>query len=203
MKPKPYPKTWSRDLRISLYESDARKARLAADLERHTVRREPLSWLGKPIAVGVIDIPIWQPQSFYQEKPEMTTQQKIDYLKANPVTVTNVQRVPHLNGKFDPRPVFTNTAVHALFPDAGRDDFSDDRSNSPRDDFDEPNEHSNLGMAADLINCEISGESGPGCGHNGVDHVARAIDCLQNYSRDQAMRDKHRADAGQHSVRFA
>ena len=66
-------------------------------------------------------------------------------------------------------------------------------------------EHSNLGMAADLINCEISGESGPGCGHHNCDHVARAIDYLQNYSKDQAMRDKHRDEAGRMSVgvRFA
>ena len=134
----------------------------------------------------------------------MSIAEKIAYLKANPVTVTNRTRLSDFNGKFDPRPVFTNKAVNAVFPDAGRDDFSDDRSNSPRDDFDEPNEHSNLGMAADLINCEISGESGPGCGHKG-DHVARAIDCLQNYARDETARKQHRDDAGRMavSVRFA
>ena len=104
-----------------------------------------------------------------------------------------------VTGQFDARfghPV----AVHKLFPDAGRDDFSDDRSNVADDDT---TEHSNLGMAADLINCEISGESGPGCGHNGVDHVARAIDCLTNYARDDAVRKKNLADAGRmHSIRF-
>ena len=36
-------------------------------------------------------------------------------------------------GQFDPRPVFANASVHALFPDAGRDDFSDDRSNGATD----------------------------------------------------------------------
>lgn len=169
----------------------------------------------------------------------MTTQQKIDYLKAlktkgaeqvsvstkpggfdlkgqfTTATVTAVmaaaaevrpkpQRAPtKVLGQFDPRPVFANASVNALFPDAGRDDVSDDRSNSPRAD-DDTTEHSNLGMAADLINCEISGESGPGCGHNGVDHVARAIDCLTNYARDDAMRKRNLADAGRaHSVRFA
>ena len=102
-------------------------------------------------------------------------------------------------GQFDARfghPV----SVHKLFPDAGRDDFSDDRSNAADDDT---SEHSNLGMAADLINCDISGESGPGCGHNNCDHVARATECLQNYARDEAMRKKNRDEAGQHSVRFA
>jgi hypothetical protein len=169
----------------------------------------------------------------------MTTQEKIDYLKANLLKAKGAEQVsastkpggfdlrgqfttatteavmaaaaevrpqpprtsPKVMGAFDPRfghPV----SVHKLFPNAGRDDnFSDDRSNSPRDD--DATEHSNLGMAADLINCEISGESGPGCGHN-CDHVARATECLQNYSRDQAMRDKNRADAGNaHQVRFA
>ena len=133
----------------------------------------------------------------------MTTQEKIDYLKKNPVTVTNVVRVSHFDGKFDPRPVFTNKAIHAHYPDSGRDDFSDDRSNSPRDDFDEPNEHSDLGMACDLLNCEISGDSGPGCGHD-CDHVARATECLQNYARDEAMRNKHRDMAEKSTmVRFA
>lgn len=92
-------------------------------------------------------------------------------------------------------------AIHKLFPDAGRDDFSDD---STYRDTDDASEHSNLGMAADLINCEISGESGPGCGHH-CDHVARATECLQNYARDEAALNKHRDDAGRMavSVRFA
>ena len=103
-----------------------------------------------------------------------------------------------VSGQFDPRQ-FGPVAVHALFPDAGREDFSDDRGNAGDDDT---SEHSNLGMAADLINCEISGESGPGCGHS-CDHVARATECLQNYARDEAMRKKNRDEAGKtHSVRF-
>ena len=140
---------------------------------------------------------------------EKTVQEKIDSIKKQLAArgeQVNSARVSHLNGtQFNPKPMFTNTAVHALFPDAGRDDFSDDRSNSPRDDFDdEPNEHSNLGMAADLINCEISGESGPGCGHNGVDHVARAIDCLQNYHREDMNRRANLDDAKTgRMVRFA
>jgi hypothetical protein len=125
----------------------------------------------------------------------MTVQEKVDYIKKQLAvrashTEANHSRVNNSNSTFNPQPTFMNKAVHALFPDAGRSDFSDDRSNSPRDDFDEPNEHSNLGMAADLINCEISGESGPGCGHN-CDHVARATECLQNYARDEAMRARN------------
>jgi hypothetical protein len=166
----------------------------------------------------------------------MTTQEKIDYLKAlkkgaeqvdastkagefdlkGQFTAPTVAAVMARNaevrperprtptkviGAFDPRR-FGPVAVHALFPDAGRDDFSDGRSNGATDGDDDTTEHSNLGMACDLLNCEISGESGPGCGHN-CDHIARATECLQNYAKDQAMRDKNRADAGHHSVRFA
>ena len=206
MKPKPYPKTWSRELRISLYESDARAARLKADLERRTVTHAPLSWLGAPIAVGVIDIPIWEPQSFYKEqKTEMTTAEKLTFIKQNlPLAAqVNTQCAAH-SSTFDPRPTFRNASINVLFPAAPRDDFSDDRSNSAADGDDDTTEHSNLGMAHDLISCEISGEAGPGCGHNGVDHIQRAIDCLTNYARDEAMRDRNRADAARaHTVRFA
>jgi hypothetical protein len=135
----------------------------------------------------------------------MTNAEKLDFIKQNlapPQTQMNTQRAADSH-KFDPRPVFANKAVNALFPTRGADDFSDGRSNGATDGDDDTTEHSNLGMAHDLISCEISGESGPGCGHNGVDHVQAAISCLQNYSREQAMRDKNRADAGrQHSVRF-
>jgi hypothetical protein len=135
----------------------------------------------------------------------MTDKEKVDFIRKNlPVAPqVNVQRVAH-SGAFNPVPTFINRSINALFPDAGRSDFSDDRSNSPGDDFDEPNEHSNLGMAHDLLSCELAGESGPNCGHNGVDHIQASIDCLGNYQRDQAMRDRNRADAGrmQHSVRF-
>ena len=97
--------------------------------------------------------------------------------------------------------MFSNVGVNVQYP--ARDDFSDDRSNGATDGDDDTSEHSNLGMAHDLISCEISGESGPGCGHN-CDHIQRATECLQNYARDQAMRDRNRDDAGrmQHSVRF-
>lgn len=134
----------------------------------------------------------------------MTAQEKIDFIKKNlPVAAqVNPQRAAY-SGKFDPRPVFTNASVNALFADA-RTDFSDGRSNGATDGDDDTSEHSNLGMAADLINCEISGESGPGCGHNGVDHVGRAIDCLTNYAKEEAARKQRLASVGQqHSVRFA
>jgi hypothetical protein len=143
------------------------------------------------------DIPIFQPQ-ISRSVREMTAQEKIDFIKKHlaPPYTLNTQSATHSN-KFDPRPTFANKAVHALFP--SRDDFSDDSA-----DDDDTSEHSNLGMAADLINCEISGDSGPGCGHN-CDHVQRATECLQNYARDEAMRKRNLDDASKttHSIRFA
>lgn len=196
-----YPKTWSRELRVSLYMSDARAARLKADLERHTVKRAPLSWLGAPIAVGVIDIPIWQPQIFTQEqKREMTTAEKIAYLKQNrPVAVTDYSRGS--DAPFNPRPTFINTAVNALFPSRVANDFSDDRVNTDADG--ETSESHRVGYASDLLNCAVSGEAGPGCSHGDIDHVQRAVDCLQGHMADEAQRKKNLADAGRmHSVRF-
>lgn len=106
-----------------------------------------------------------------------------------------------VSGQFDPRQ-FGPVSVHSLFPDAGRGDFSDDRSNAADDG--ETSDSHRVGYASDLLNCEVSGESGPGCVHGDVDHVARAIDCLTNFAKDDAMRKKHLADAGRaHTVRFA
>ena len=47
----------------------------------------------------------------------MTDQEKIAFLKnlAAPHTQVNMQRVSN-SGTFDPRPVFSNKAVNALFP---------------------------------------------------------------------------------------
>ncbi len=130
------------------------------------------------VCANAIAIPIFK-------EAQMTVQDKIARVKAITIPPRKVL------GAFDTRfgkPV----AIHNLFGD------------STNRDTDDTSEHSNLGMACDLINCEISGESGPGCGHN-CDHVARATECLQNYARDEAMRNKHRDDAGQPqvSVRFA
>jgi hypothetical protein len=192
---KHYPKSWSRELKISLYMDDARKERLAADLERRTVKHAPLSWLGAPIAVGVIDIPIWQ------ERAVMTTQEKIDYLKklAPPHTV-NPQSATHSN-RYDPRPTFRNVAVSALFPNAGRDDFADNRVNT---DDDETFESHRVGYASDLLNCQVSGEAGPGCSHGDIDHIKKAAECLRGAMDDEAQRKKNLADAARmHSVKFA
>jgi hypothetical protein len=132
----------------------------------------------------------------------MTDKEKVDFIKQNlmpPRTEVNAQCAAH-SSTFDPRPTFRNASINVLFPAAPRDDFSDDRSNIE----DDATEHSNLGMAHDLLSCELAGESGPNCGHNGVDHIQASIDCLGNYQRDQAMRDRNRADAARmHSVRFA
>jgi hypothetical protein len=104
-------------------------------------------------------------------------------------------------GAFDPRfghPV----AVHRLFPDAGREDFSDDRSNSDETETDS----SSLGVAHDLIGCVIAGEDGTSqCNHSGVDHVATAQRCLENYSREEAARKQRLHDVSQPhvGVRFA
>lgn len=95
-------------------------------------------------------------------------------------------------GALDPRfghPV----SVHKLFPDAGRDDVSDDRSNSDETET----ESSSLGVAHDLIGCVIAGEDGTSqCNHSGVDHVATAQRCLENYSRDEAARKQRRESVG-------
>ena len=104
-------------------------------------------------------------------------------------------------GAFDPRQ-FGPVAVHALFPDAGRHDFSDDRTDSAADDG---TESSSLGVAHDLIGCVLAGKDNTSeCNHSGVDHIDMAGRCLANYSRDEAGRAKRRSDAGQHArVRFA
>lgn len=128
----------------------------------------------------------------------MTTQEKIDYLKKTPVTVTNTTRVSH--GKYDPRPVFTNKAVNALFPSRGADDFSDDRTSA-----DDETGSTSLGVAHDLIGCVIAGEDGTqSCVHEG-DHIALAKQCLENYSREEAARKQRRESVGQPvvGVRFA
>jgi hypothetical protein len=133
----------------------------------------------------------------------MTTQEKIDYLKtlAAPHTQANVNRALHLNGKFDPRPVFFNASVNALFPSRGADDFSDDRSNGAADD---ETGSTSLGVAHDLIGCVLAGEDGTqSCVHEG-DHIALAKQCLENYSRDEAARKQHRDMAEKSTmVRFA
>lgn len=127
---KHYPKTWSRELRISLYESDARAARLKADLERRTVRHAPLPWLGASIAVGVIDIPIQLERSVMTTQQK--TQQKIDYLKG----LTVPPRVPakvlgrfDLAGQFSPGAVLAINVANArgkFLPDANDADFPDE-----------------------------------------------------------------------------
>lgn len=105
---------------------------------------------------------------------EQFTPGAIAAMKANPAAMKAIHAATH-GGK--------------LFPSRPGSESAD------ADDDSDTSEHSDLGMAADLINCEVSGESGPGCGHN-CDHVARATECLQNYSRDEAMRKRNRDDAG-------
>jgi hypothetical protein len=96
--------------------------------------------------------------------------------------------------------IMAANASGKFLPVAGRDDFSDDRSNA---DDDETSESHRVGFAADLLNCEVSGESGSGCVHGDCDHVGRAVDCLTGFMRDEAARKRNLADAGKsHSVRF-
>jgi hypothetical protein len=72
-------------------------------------------------------------------------------------------------------------------------------------DDDDETDSSSVGMAADFLNCELSGEAGAGCVHGDCDHVAKATECLNNFANDEAGRAKRRADAGRRvaSVRFA
>ena len=149
------------------------------------------------------DIPIFQPR--ISRSTEMTAQEKIEFIKKNlaaPRTEANTKRVSHLNGKFDPRPTFTNASVHALFPDAGRDDFPDDRSNAADDD---DIGSTSLGVAHDLLACRIAGEEGTSaCVHEGGDHVDMARQVLERYAKDETARKQNLASVGQqHSVRFA
>ena len=131
----------------------------------------------------------------------MTDKEKISLLKnlAPPHTQVNTQRATN-SGTFDPRPMFSNKAVNALFP--SRDDFSDDRSNAADDD---DTGSTSLGVAADLLNCRLAGEEGTSsCVHEGGDHVDMARQCLERYAKEEAARKQRLASVGQqHSVRFA
>jgi hypothetical protein len=100
--------------------------------------------------------------------------------------------------------ILAANATGKFLPDAGRDDFSDDRSNSPRDDSGETSESHRVGYASDLLNCAVSGEAGAGCTHGDIDHVAKAAECLRGAMDDDAMRKRNLADAGRaHTVRFS
>ena len=76
---------------------------------------------------------------------EQFTPGAIAAMKANPAAMKAIHAATH-GGK--------------LFPSLPGSESAD------ADDDSDTSEHSDLGMAADLINCEVSGESGPGCGHN-------------------------------------
>lgn len=105
-------------------------------------------------------------------------------------------------GAFDPRQ-FGPVAVHALFPSAGGDDFSDDRTDSGDDD---ETGSTSLGVAADLLNCRIAGQEGTSeCVHEGGDHVDMARQCLERYAKEEAARKQRRDAVGQPvvGVRFA
>jgi len=104
-------------------------------------------------------------------------------------------------GAFDPRQ-FGPVAVHALFPDAGRQDLSDDRTSVD----DDETGSTSLGVAADLLNCRIAGQEGTSeCVHEGGDHVDMARQCLERYAKEEAARKQRRESVGQPivGVRFA
>jgi hypothetical protein len=77
----------------------------------------------------------------------MTTAEKISFLKENlapPHTLANLRRDVNMNGKFDPRPVFSNKAVNATFPSRDADDegYSDGTADGiPADDDDSTAAH--------------------------------------------------------------
>jgi hypothetical protein len=168
--------------------------------ERDRVLKGRISISEATVSVNVgfgPDIPIFQPR--ISRSTEMTTAEKISVLRnlAPPHTRVNAQSAAH-SSTFDPRATFSNKSINVVYP--SRDDFSDDRVNT---DDDAEAGSSSLGVAHDLIGCVLAGEDGTqSCVHEG-DHVALAKECLERYSRDEAMRKQHRADAGrQHSVRF-
>lgn len=137
----------------------------------------------------------------------MTVEQKIAYLKANPdrdavVPMTRFKQFD-LAGQFTASTVAAVMAANAnakvKFLTVGKPSDDDGTSDDA--------EHSSVGLAADYLNCEISGEAGAGCVHGDVDHIAKAAECLNNYAQDEAARRGHRDLVSQNShhqsVRFA
>jgi len=178
-KPFPFHSAWSREMKITLAEAEARRERRKADLERRTVYHAPLPWLGKPIAVGVINIPISEPQSFTQENTKMTVQ-RLDPIFGVPVSV---------HGK--------------LFSSRPGSEADDESANAD----DDGTGSTSLGVAHDLIGCVLAGKDNTSeCNHSGVDHIATAREVLDRYARDEGARQKRREAVGQPTVvgvRFA
>ena len=123
----------------------------------------------------------------------MTTQQKIDYLKADlfkahrdaePVSIA----IPRETA-FNLAAQFTADAVKAInaSPAAVKAIHAAHAGGS-----------SSLGVAHDLLGCVLAGEDNTSeCNHSGVDHIDMARQCLENYAKEESARKQRRAAVGQ------
>ena len=183
---KRYPKSWSRETKIRVAQAEAERERRAADLERRTVYHAPIPWLGAPIAVNAVYLPIFPEE----EKKQMLSVKEF----GQPVSVDGK------NGKLFPsRP--------GSAQDANDQDYTDGTADGiPSDDDDSAWSHAKKAMNHLEMCTDADSELCDGAPRDGSpDHLALAARHIQE-SLEQRARAGRRDLVSQNShhtrVRF-